>query len=138
MPGNDTRVRSDRVFPPAFWKKVGLTAGQSSGEVMPIVGITRTGFTLPRAASLMSVGVVLTEAVTAGFARFEVLKNGNPTGRTFDMDSNKGERQIWEFPAGQLTGDKGDELGFQWGSSASFAPSGVIEAVVYVELQFYG
>ena len=138
MPGNDTKIRSDRVYPPAFWKKVGVTAGQSVGETMSIVGITRTGFTLARAASLMTVGVVLTAPVTAGFMRFEITKNGTPTGKTFDMDDSTGVKQIWEFKAGELTGGKGDDIGFQWGSSGSLAPSGTIEAVLYVELQFYG
>lgn len=138
MPGNETLVRSARVFPPCFWKKAGVTAGQGAGETMPIVGITRTSFTFPRAASLMSVGVVLTAPVTDGFVRFEVTKNGSPTGKTFDMDSTKGIKQIWEFAAGKLKGSKGDDLGFQWGSNTALLPSGTIEAVIYVELQFYG
>jgi hypothetical protein len=138
MPGNDTRVRSDRVYPPAFWKKAGVTAGQVVGETMSIAGITRTSFTLPRSASLMSVGVALTAPVTDGFVRFEVTKNGSPTGKAFDMDSTKGIKQIWEFAAGELKGVKGDDLGFQWGSNSALLPSGTIEAVIYVELQFYG
>jgi hypothetical protein len=138
MPGNDTRVRSDRVFPPAFWKKVGVAAGQTTGVNMDIAGIARNVFTLPRPASLMSVGVVLTAPVTAGLIRFEITKNGTPTGKTFDMDSTTGAKQIWEFKAGELTGDKGDDLGFQWGSSGTLQPDGTIEAVLYVELQFYG
>lgn len=138
MPGNDTRVRSDRVFPPAFWKVVGATAGQTTGVDMDIAGITRNVFTLPRDASLMSVGVVLTQAVTAGFLRFEITKNGSPTGKTKDIDSSSGLKQIWEFKAGELTGDKGDDIGFQWGSNAGLLPTGTIEAVLYIELQFYG
>jgi hypothetical protein len=138
MPGNETKVRSDRVFPPAFWKKTGVTAGQTTGEDMDIAGITRNVFTLPRDASLMSVGVVLTAPVTAGLIRFEITKNGVPTGKTFDMTDSTGAKQIWEFKAGELTGDKGDDIGFQWGSSGTLAPSGTIEAVLYIELQFYG
>jgi hypothetical protein len=138
MPGNETLVRSPRSYPPAFWRKVGVTAGQATAETMGIVGVTRPGFPLARDASLMSVGVTLTEPVTDGLIRFEVLKNGAPTGKTYDMDSSKGELQIWEFEAGEMTGDKGDEIGFQWGSNAGLLPSGTIEAVVYVELQFYG
>ena len=127
MPGNETLNRSDRVFPPCFWKAVGVTSGQGTGVVMPIPGISMTGFPFPRAASLMSIGIMLSEPVTDGFLRFEVLKNGVPTGKTFDMTSATGKRQIWEFEAGKLTAGKGTEIGFQWGSNASFAPSGVIE-----------
>ena len=138
MPGNETKVRSDRVFPPAFWKKTGVTSGQSTGVDMDIPGIQRQVFTLPRDASLMSVGVTLTAPVTAGLIRFEITKNGSPTGKTFDMTDASGVKSIWEFKAGELTGDKGDDIGFQWGSSGTLAPSGTIEAVLYVELQFYG
>jgi hypothetical protein len=138
MPGNDTLVRSDRVFPPTIWKAEGITAGQSAGQDMVIPGISSKVFVLPRRASLMSVLIVLTAPVTAGFIRLQVMRDGVPTAATFDMTSASGVKQIWEFDAGKLVGAKGAELGFQWGSSGTLAPSGTIEAVAYVELQFYG
>ena len=136
MPGNDTVVKSPRGYLPAFWKKVGVTAGQTAGVAMAIAGISKVEIPLARKGSLVSIGVTLTEAVTAGLIRFEVTKNGTATGQTFDMDASSGLKQIWEFDPGVLVGNKGDELGFVWGSSGSLAPSGTIEAVLYAEMQW--
>lgn len=136
MPGNTTSYTSSRTFLPAIWKKTGITAGQTTGLPMPIVGITRDELPFPRRASIVSVGIVLTAVVTAGLIRFELTKNGSATGRTLDMDSTSGTKQIWEIDPGLLVGDKGDELGVLWGSSAGLLPDGTIEAGIYFEIQW--
>jgi hypothetical protein len=136
MPGNATSYRSARVFLPAFWRKTGIAAGQSTGLPMGIVGITKDTLPLVRKASIVSVGITLTTPVTAGLIRFELTKNGVGTGITKDITLADGTRKIWELDPGQLVGNKNDEVGFLWGSSGSLTPDGTIEAVIYVEVQW--
>ncbi len=136
MPGNTTIYKEHRTFIPAIWKKVGVTSGQATGIAMEIAGITKSTLPLPREASIVSVGIVLTAAFTAGFMRLEISKNGTGTGKTLDMDPAKDVQHIWEFEPGELIGSKGDELGILWGSNGALAPSGSIEAAVFVEVQW--
>ncbi len=136
MPGNTTIYKVPRTYLPGFWKKVGVTANQATGLAMEIPGITKTALPFARRGSVVSVGVTLTAVVTAGLIRFELTKNGTPTGETFDMTSSSGTEQIWEFDPGVLVGEKGDELGILWGSSAALLPTGTIEAVLYFEVQW--
>lgn len=136
MPGNQTSYRSLRVPLPGFWKQAGVTSGQGTGLPMGIVGISKETLPLARKASIVAVGLTLTTPVTAGLIRFEITKNGVGTGITKDMTLAEGTRKIWEIDPGKLVFEKGDEIGFLWGSSASLTPSGTIEAVLYVEVQW--
>ncbi len=136
MPGNTTIYKVPRTYLPAFWQKIGVTAGQATGVAMGITNITRTEIPLARKGSIVSVGITVTSAVTAGLIRFELTKNETPTGKTFDMTSSSGLEQIWEFDPGALVGDKGDDLGVLWGSSGALLPTGTIEAVLYFEVQW--
>lgn len=136
MPGNTTSSTMSRTYLPAIWKKVGVTSGQTTGLAMSIAGISKVEIPMARKCSIVSVAITLTEAVTAGLIRFELTKNGAPTGKQTDMTSAEGTKHIWEFEPGKLVGDKGDELGVLWGSSGSLAPSGAIEAAIYIEVQW--
>ena len=121
---------------PGFWKKTNIPAGQATGVAMDIVGKTNNYFVFQRKGSLVAVVIELTAAVTANFIRFEITKNGSATGKTFDMTSTEDTEAIWEFEPGVLVGNKGDKLGFLWGSHASLTPDGTIEAVIYPEVQW--
>jgi hypothetical protein len=135
MPGNETQYETARAYFPATWNKENITAGQTTGVPMDIAGIGLKSLPFAEKASVVSVAIVLSDAVTAGFIRFELTKNGNPTGKTVDMNATTGTKKLWEFPPGKLVANKGDEIGFLWGSSGSLAPSGSIEAVLLVEVQ---
>jgi hypothetical protein len=137
MPGNDTVVKSPRLLLPTTWVKTGFTAGQSVGVAMQLAGLPSSlvELPLPRAASLVMVGIVLSGPVAAGLIRFELTKNGIATGKTVDMDSTSGTKQMWELKPGELIGDKGDEIGILWGSSGSLAPSGSIDGALFLEVQ---
>lgn len=128
--------QQDRVFLPVSWQKIGVTAGQTTGVPMDIPGMSLTAFPLAHAGSLVSVGIVLSEAVTAGFIRLELTSNGTPTGKTLDITSAQGTKHIWEFAAGELSGSKGQELGINWGSNTGLLPSGTIELNVFFEVQW--
>ena len=131
-----TRYQDPRTYLPAVWQKVGVTADQTAGVAMTIPSISKVDLPFARKGSVVSVGITLTDAVTAGFIRFELTKDGTPTGKTFDMDSASGLHSIWEFPPGDLVGLKGEEIGILWGSNAALLPTGTIEAVLYVEVQW--
>ena len=137
MPGNDTIEKSAKTFLPVFWTKTGFDSGQSTGVPMGISGFPSSivEFALPRKTSLRTVGIMLSQAVTAGFIRFELTKNGSPTGKTVDVDVVAGSRKMWTFDPGELVGDAGDEVGILWGSSASLLPSGTIDGALFLEVQ---
>lgn len=137
MPGNDTVNKSPRAFLPAQWTKLGFTAGQAVGVPLQIGSFPASinEMSLIRETSLLAVAIILSAVPTAGFVRFELTKNGVDTGKTFDMDTTTGLRQVWEFRPGELTGDKGDRVGVKWGSSGSLLPSGSIDGVVLLEVQ---
>lgn len=136
MPGNVTSNVSNRCFLPSFWKVTGVTSGQATGVPMNLLGVTRDSIPMARRASIVSVGFLLSEAVTAGLIRVEATLNGADTSRTFDLTSSHGTKTIWEFDPGDTVLDKGDELGFKWGSSGTLAPSGTIELACFVEVQW--
>jgi hypothetical protein len=137
MPGNTTISKSRKVFLPVFWAKVGFTPGQTTGVAMPISGFPGTilEFVLPRETTLLTVGIMLSQALTAGFLRFELTRNGTPTGKTVDVDSAVGTRKLWTLRPGEVTGDVADEVGILWGSSPAMAPSGVVDGVIFLEVQ---
>lgn len=126
-----------RAFLPVSWGKSGFTAGQSTGEAMSITGFPSGifEFVFPRLTSLVTVGVLLSAAVTAGFIRFEIIKNGVGTGKTIDVDASKGTATMWELDPGTVKGAKGDRIGIQWGSSGILAPDGTIDGVLFFEVQ---
>ena len=134
MPGNETEYKTPRNYLPVFWWKENIPAG-GAGVPMTINNLPFEGFPFAKKASLVTLGIVLSEPVTAGLIRFEITKNGNPTGQTFDMDDSTGRKELWEFDPGKLVGNKGDELGILWGSNGSLAPADVIEAAIFVEVQ---
>ena len=137
MPGNETVNKSPRAFLPAQWSKEGFTSGQAVGVAMEICSFPASIYemSLIRETSLLSVAIILSAAPAVGFIRFELTKNGVSTGKTFDMDSTTGVRQVWVFRPGELTGVKGDRVGLKWGSSGTLAPSGSIDGVVLLEVQ---
>lgn len=136
MAGNTTSYISNRSFLPSFWKVTGVTSGQATGVPISVIGITRDTIPMARKASVVSVGIMLSQAVTAGLIRIEGTLNGTDTGRTFDMTSAEGTKAIWEFTPGDIVLNKGQELGFKWGSSGTLAPSGTIELTCFVEVQW--
>lgn len=129
--------KSPRQWLPTEWMKEGITAGQATGLDMAVASYPASINTRPlaRATSLVTVGIVLSAAVTAGLIRFEIVKNGTPTGKTFDMTSSEGTEHMWEFAPGELAGAKGDILGIQWGSSGTLAPNGTIDSMLSLEVQ---
>lgn len=133
---NTTSYISNRCFLPSFWKATGVTSGQTTGVPMSLIGITRDSMPLARKASIVSVGMMLSEAVTAGFLRVQATLNGADTAKTFDLTAAQGTKTIWEFEPGDIVLGKGDEVGFKWGSSGTLAPSGSIEVTCFVEVQW--
>lgn len=123
----------DRTYLPTIWQESNVTAGQATGVALDIIGTSLVQLPMARAGSIMSLGIVLTSAVTAGLLRLEITRNGTDTGRTFDITS--GDKKIWEFEAGQLAFTKGQELGVKWGSNAELAPTG-FELNVFFEVQW--
>jgi hypothetical protein len=137
MPGNETVAKGKRAFLPTIWMKNDFTAGQTVGVAMLIAGFPTSivAFPLLRKTSVLSVGILLSAPVTAGFIRFELTKNGVATGNTMDMNAAAGTRKLWEFEPGALVGNKGDEVGVLWGSNGTLAPSGSIDGVLFFEVQ---
>jgi len=133
---NETTVKSPRAFLPVFWSGSDFAAGETTGASLPIAGFPASivEFPLPRIASLVTVGIVLSESVTGGFLRFELTKNGVPTGKYVDVDS--GSKKIWEITPGEIVADKGDEVGILWGSSPGLTPDGTIDGVLFLEVQY--
>lgn len=126
----------DRVFLPVIWQKKNVTANQTTGVPMDIVGLAIKQLPLSRNGSLMSVGVVLSTAVTAGFIRLEMTRDGVATGKTLDITSATGTKRVWEFAANELIGTKGQDLGVNWGSNAALLPTNTIELNVFFEVQW--
>lgn len=137
MPGNATVSKSPKTFLPVQWTKTGFTANQAAGIAMQISSFPASinEMSLARETSVLTLAIILSAAVTAGFIRFEITKNGVDTGLTFDMDVAAGARQLWEFAPGVLTGVKGDRVGIKWGSNAALLPTGTIDGVVLLEVQ---
>ncbi len=129
--------KQSRSWLPVSWGKSGFTSGQAVGVAMEINGFPAgiKEIALARNTSLVTIGILLSSAVTAGLIRFEIVKNGSATGKTFDMTSSEGLKTMWEFNPGILTGAKGDTVGLLWGSSGSLNPSGTIDGVVFFEVQ---
>lgn len=121
---------------PSFWKVTGITAGQTTGVPISVIGITRDSIPMARHASVVSVGCLLSEAITNGLIRIEATRNGIDTGRTFDLTGSSGTKAIWELTPGGNVLTKGQELGFKWGSSGTLTPSGTIELTIFVEIQW--
>jgi hypothetical protein len=124
-----------RSFFPASWTHAAIAKGQTTGIPMLVSATSFAELPVPRAISVVSVSIVLSEAVTANFIRFEVTKNGVPTGKTVDMDAAAGSAKIWEFASGRFMLEKGDRIGVNWGSHPSLAPNGVIDALVFFEVE---
>jgi len=112
----------DRVYLPVVWQESNVTANQATGVELSLIGLSMTQFALPRAGSILALGIMLSQAVTAGLLRLEITRNGTDTGKTFDVTS--GDRKLWEFEAGELSFNKGQELGVKWGSNAALSPTG--------------
>jgi hypothetical protein len=139
MPGNETLDRSRRVFLPAEWRAENIPAGQATPVAMAIPGFTTIArMPLSERATLRAVGLVLSQAVTAGLIRFQLTRNGALVGPTFDMTSASGTKALWTFKPGELVGAKGAEIGVSLGSSGSLTPAGVIEALAVIDVQFVG
>lgn len=136
MAGNTTQYTQPRIYLPAIWRKAGVTAGQTTGVPMDMTGVGLPGLPLPRKASLISVGLLLSAAVTSQFIRFELTINGAATGITGDMTASNGTARIWEFNPGQVLLNKGDRIGVNWGSHPGLTPSGSIDAHAYMEFQW--
>ena len=135
MPGNTTSYKSPRAFLPSFWTKNDILAGESTGQYMDLAGLTIKELPLPRRSSIVSIGLIVSQAVTAGLIRVELFKNDVATGVTQDITSESGLRKFWEFDPGKFVVDKGDRIGFKWDSSGSLSPSGSIDLAVFVEVQ---
>jgi hypothetical protein len=136
MPGNNTTYKDSLTFLPATWTASGLTAAQAVGVPLTISTMPTDQLPFPRRGSLMSVGVVLSTAVTNGLIRLELTRDGIDTGITFDITAASGTKALWEFAPGQLVGNKGQELGIKWGSSGSLLPTLVIDLAVVFEVQW--
>jgi len=126
---------SSRTFFPASWYAEDIPAGQTVGVAMKVTGTSFETLPMPRESSMMSVGIVLSEAVTAGFIRFELTLNGAGTGKTLDMESGDGAAKIWEFKSGRFMLTKGQRIGVDFGSHPDLLPAGVIDALVFFEME---
>lgn len=137
MPGNETIYKSPRFWLPVSWGVQDFAAGQTTPQAMPINGFPAGiyEFSLPRKMSLVTVGIELDAAVTAGFIRFQLARNGSLINGNLDMDSGAGLRRLIEFTPGELVGDKGDRIGIAWGSSGTLAPAGSIDGIILMEME---
>ncbi len=138
MPGNDTKdVISPRAFFPLTWIKTGITAGQSPGVPMDLMGgsIIKT-FPLPRDTSIVTVGIILSAAVATNFIRFGLTVDDVEQAQTIDMDPAAGLQKLVTFAPGKFVVQKGERIGVNWGSHGSLTPSGTIEAIVAFEVQW--
>lgn len=127
-----------RAFLPVFWRHLNFTSGQSTGVAMTIPGFPASmdeSISLVRQSSLVTAGIMLSAALTAGLLRFELTINGSATGYTMDMTPSDGQRRLQELAPGKLVLTKGNRIGVQWGSSGAMAPSGSIDGVVFLEVQ---
>lgn len=127
---------SSRSFFPSEWVKDSIPAGQVVGVPMDIAGFNAIkSFPFPRKASIVTVGIVLSQAVTSDFIRFALTFDGVEQSQTIDMVSADGDQKLWTFAPGKLVVSKGVRLGVNWGSHPSMTPDGVIEALVAFEVQ---
>lgn len=126
-----------RQFMPVYWKQTNFVSGQGSAVSMEIPGFPSgmVDIALTREASIVSVGFMLSAALTAGFIRVQLTRNGAAVGPTRDITSSDGVKGIWEIAPGKLVGSMGNALGIQWGSNAAMAPSGSIDGVFFIEVQ---
>ncbi len=137
MPGNATKYTGARAYLPVVWSVTGIAANVvAPGQVMSLNGLPFNEFPLARDGSIVSVGIKISAAVTAGLIRFELTKGGVLTAEQFDMDSSSGLKSIWEFEPGELTFAKADEVGINAGSSAALLPAGTIDAILGIEVQW--
>lgn len=137
MPGNDTIYTSSRRFFPAVWTATDVAA-DSSGEIgiagFP-AGLDKMPF--PRRGSIVSIVVALSEAITAGQIVARVTKDSVNTGDIVTIQDTAGTRRVEDFDPGVITFNRNHNLGFRLSSSATLAPAGVIDLVIYVEVQDY-
>jgi len=137
MPGNDTQlIAYQLVFLPSFWQRKNLVAGQVTPVPMDLLGMAATGIPLPRKASLVTASIMLSEPVTAQFARIVLTRNGVETSYQADILPAHGTHRVIEIPPGKLVGQKGDIIGLNWGSHPGLLPAGTIEMNVFLEVQF--
>ncbi len=121
---------------PFIWKIVGVTSGQTTPLVVNVSGISGiTRFALVKEASVVSITVQLSSALTNGYLDLEITKGGSATGKTIRMNAAAGTFKRVNFVPGKLTGGPGDRLGLQWSSNGPMAPSGSINAVAFFEVQ---
>lgn len=127
-----------RAFLPVFWRQLNFTSGQATALPLTIPGFPSSmdeRISIVRQSSLVTVGIMLSAALTAGLLRFELTIDGTGTGDTIDMVPADGARKLRTLAPGKLVLAKGDRVGVQWGSSGAMAPSGSIDGVIFLEVQ---
>ena len=125
-----------RSFFPPLWVKTNIPAGQTTGVPMDIAGVsTLKNFPTSEELSIVTVGIALSQAVTANFIRFVLTYDGVEQSQTVDMTSSDGNQRLWRFDPGKVVVSSGVRLGVNWGSHPSMAPDGVIEALVAFQVQ---
>jgi len=139
MPGNTTLDRSKRTYFPAEWVMDNIPAGQTVPVAMDIPGVNKVNaLPLLDRATLRAVVIKLSAAVTAGFVRFQLTRNGTQVGPQVDMEPGDGTVKQWEITPGTLVADKGDEIGVVLGTPPGLIPAGSIEALVLLGIEFVG
>jgi len=137
MAGNETQlIAYQRVFLPSFWQRKNLPAGQVTPVPMDLLGMSMMGIPVPRKASLVTASIVLSEPITAQFARIILTRNGVETSYNTDITPAHGVHRVIEIPPGKLVAQAGDVIGLNWGSHPGLLPDGVIEMDIFLEVQF--
>lgn len=103
---------------------------------MDIAGVsTLKNFPMPAELSIVTVGIALSQAVTANFIRFVLTYDGVEQSQTVDMTPSDGDQRLWRFDPGKVVVSSGVRLGVNWGSHPSMTPDGVVEALVAFQVQ---
>jgi hypothetical protein len=106
---------------------------------MSIPGVNKvSALPLLKRATLRAVVIKLSQPITAGFIRFQLTRNGTGVGPEVEMNAGTGTVFQHNLKPGLLVADAGDEIGLQFGTHPSLTPTGTIEALVLLGIEFVG
>lgn len=135
MPGNETIYKSPRTFLPMLWSVNNLPP--NSNNVADIAGLQPGVNQVPmaRAGSVAAVLVLLSQPVTAQAITVTLRKNGADTANQITIGPADGLTKVVDLPLANAAYAVGDTVGISVSTPVGFAPAGVLDLVVYLEVQ---
>lgn len=135
MPGNQTIYKSARANLPVVWTDSNLPV--NANRIMEAAGLPIGMNQIPvaTAGSVTSIVGLLSEVVTNGTLTVELVRNGTDTGQQLVFTTTDPVTKVMTVAPGTIDLAPNDTVGLRVSTSTPFAPAGVVDVVVYVEVQ---